>query len=61
LKLNLNPKIRNAAIVGALLTVVSVLNAIVNLYPDGAWTPIVAVVLTVLTGYQTSQGDWKPQ
>jgi hypothetical protein len=56
--MNLNPKIRNAGIAAILLSVIEILNAIVNVYPNEAWTAIVTALIPVLVGYQTKADGW---
>lgn len=51
--MKLHPKIRNAAIAAVLLGLLSVGNAVVNVYPNAAWVQILLLVLPVLAGYQT--------
>lgn len=51
--MKLHPKIRNAAIAAAILAAISILNAVANVYPDQAWTPIVDSLVLLLTGWAT--------
>lgn len=56
---HLNPKVRNGAIAVLGIAIIEILNAIINEYPDQAWTPILAAIIPVVVGYFTPQGDWK--
>lgn len=47
----LNPKIRYALWAAVAVGVVNVANAILNVYPNEAWTPIVSALIPVVVGW----------
>ena len=54
--LTLHPKIQAAALMAVLVAVVTVGNAVLDVYATTSWAPILGVVLTVLAGYLKSSG-----
>lgn len=49
--LKLNPKIRTALVAALAVAVVNVGNAILNVYPNEAWTQLVSTLIPVVAGY----------
>lgn len=49
--LKLNKKIRTALIAAVAVAIVSVGNAILNVYPNEAWTQLLSTLIPVVAGY----------
>lgn len=49
--MNLHPKILAALLAAVAVAIVSVGNTILNVYPDAAWTTMLAALIPVVVGY----------
>lgn len=49
--LKLNPKIRTALYAAIAVAIVNVGNAVLNVYPNEAWTQLVSALIPVVAGY----------
>jgi len=60
--MNLNPKIRNATVGGALsVLIVYLLTGVLNLDLPAEVIASIPVIIAAAVGYGTSQGSWAPK